>query len=83
MADRSGESDGARRCVMMPEKDRRVLEVFTPGAGSEFLSTALIAVRTRLSIETVREILERLHAQGLVRLHGSDPDGWVVVERQP
>ena len=68
--------------MMMPARDRRVLEVFTPGASSEFLSTALIAVRTRLSIQTVRNILERLRA-GLVRLHGSDPDVWVLVGRQP
>jgi DNA-binding Lrp family transcriptional regulator len=68
---------------MMPEIDRRVLAVLTPGARSEFLSTALIAVRTRLSIATVRDILERLRVQGLVRLHGSDPDVWVWVEGQP
>jgi DNA-binding IclR family transcriptional regulator len=68
---------------MMPATDRRVLEVLTPGAGPECLSTALIAVRTRLSIETVRDILERLRAQGFVQRQRSDPDGWVVVERQP
>ena len=68
---------------MMPERDRRVLNVFTPVAGSGFLSTALIAVRTRLPIETVREVLERFRAQGLVRLHGSDQDVWIVVEPQP
>jgi DNA-binding IclR family transcriptional regulator len=67
----------------MPESERRVLEVFTPGAHSAFLSTALIAVRTRLSIATVRDILERLSVQGLVRLQGSDPDVWVWVEGQP
>ena len=67
----------------MPERERRVLDVFALGAGSGFLSTALIAVRTRMSIQAVREILERFRAQGLVRLHGSDPDAWVLIERQP
>jgi DNA-binding GntR family transcriptional regulator len=42
-----------------------------------------MAVRTRMSIEAVREILERLSTQGLVRLQGSDPDVWVMVERHP
>jgi hypothetical protein len=74
----SGSTEG--RCATMPEKDRRVLDVFTLGADSGFLSTALIAVRTRMSVETVREILERLRAQGLVRLHGSDPDAWALME---
>jgi DNA-binding IclR family transcriptional regulator len=67
----------------MPAIDRRVLEVCTPGAGPGLMSAALIAVRTRLSIATVLEILERLRAQGLVRLQGSDPYVWVLVERQP
>jgi hypothetical protein len=83
VAHRSGEGDGERQDVMLSAIDRRVLEVCTPGAGPEFLSTALIAVRTRLSIATVREILERFRAQGLVRLCGSDPDVWMLVERQP
>jgi DNA-binding IclR family transcriptional regulator len=65
----------------MPETERRVLDVFLPGAGSGFLSTALIAVRTRMSIETVEEVLERLRSQGLVRLHESDPDAWMLVAR--
>ena len=79
---RSGEGDRKRRDVMMPERERRVFEVFRPVAGAGFLSTALIAVRTRLPIDTVREILERLRAQGLVRLHELDPDLWMVGERQ-
>jgi hypothetical protein len=62
----------------MPERER-VLDVFMPDAGSGFLSTALIAVRTRMSIETVRETLERLRSQGFVRLHESDPDVWALV----